>query len=68
MLSGNRVGRCRSEFNHIEDRVETLHGEGQLEPVCIARDLSFDQERSKPSVGEFAGWSSRLDIGCVQIN
>jgi hypothetical protein len=49
-LSRNWIRRCRYQFNHWKDRVETTHGRGQSETVGIRSDTMFYYIGTKEAV------------------
>jgi hypothetical protein len=64
--SGDRICWCPEEFDDIEDRMESAHGEGKFEAVGILSDSSFDWIGSKVAVGQFPGGSGCGNVGTVQ--
>ena len=59
------VGRCESELDDGEDRMEAAHGEREFELVGSMTDTRSDFERPETSMGQFRGWSSGANITCI---
>jgi hypothetical protein len=49
--TGDRVGRSRSQFDDIENWVETSHGRGETKSVCTIPDPFINCEGTQVSMG-----------------
>ena len=64
--TGEWIGRCRSELYDGEDRMATVHGEGELELVGSMADARSDFEGPEASMGEFRRRGGSANVACVK--